>query len=419
MPSFDSKTLTVITIGAGGLFLCLGVLEAFRVVQIGTAAALIGASAVIGIFAIKLAEIRREAEQSLARRESELRSIRDQAQRQQTNIDALSDGLTSGLFVCDSKGRIEYANKTAREMFRIDNISSKSIVALTLSHELEKLVIEASASNEPKTVELTFSYPSDKVGLAKAWISPDGRVFLSLYEITELRRLERVRQDFVANVSHEMRTPMTIIRNFAETLLDDDDRALKDRYLNKIIAEVDRLSVISQDLLILSAAESGPVRKQSCDIADVFRSAVHQLEDKARDKGLLMAYRGLEAFLIEANLIQMTQVALNLVENAINYTLEGGVTVSLAASETDVTVTIEDTGIGIASEHLPRIFERFYRVDKARSRGSGGTGLGLSIVKHIVEAHGGRVDVNSSLHRGSTFTVVLPIGDVPPTEPRG
>jgi two-component system phosphate regulon sensor histidine kinase PhoR len=205
---------------------------------------------------------------------------------------------------------------------------------------------------------------------------------------------------------------MTIIRSMAETLVDDEvamsERSVK--YLNKIISEVDRLSMISQDLLILSAAESNPVRKQMCDIAEVFRSTVQQLFTKAKEKEIELTFEGPERCIVEANTSQMTQVALNLIDNAIKYTASGSIKVSLELKDSTVRVAVADTGIGIPSDQIKRIFERFYRVDRARSRATGGTGLGLSIVKHIVEAHGGVVTVDSALNHGSTFIVELPNG---------
>jgi two-component system phosphate regulon sensor histidine kinase PhoR len=196
-----------------------------------------------------------------------------------------------------------------------------------------------------------------------------------------------------------------------ETLLDEDppNAELAARYLPKIISEVDRLSLISNDLLILSAAESNPVRRQSTDIAEIFKSTVEQLTRKALDKGLSISYRGPASLIIAANSSQMAQVAINLIDNAINYTQAGKVEVEVAEQEDSAIVRVKDTGIGIEGEHLPRIFERFYRVDKARSRVTGGTGLGLSIVKHLVEAHGGSIQVDSKLNEGSTFEIRLPI----------
>lgn len=339
---------------------------------------------------------------------------RKQLERQRSAVDSLADGLEVAIFICDSRAGVLYANRGAMELFRFEDPIGRSILAITLSYDLEKLVLEAFKLRAPQHAELSFSYPSEHVGLAKAWPSDDNaeRVFLSIYEITDLRRLERVRQDFVSNVSHELRTPLTIIRSMTETLLDDPtpDPELSAKYLPKIISEVDRLSMISNDLLILSAAESNPVRKQTCDIADLFRTVLEQLTSKAKEKGLETSFEGPKQFLIEANGAQLTQVAMNLIENAINYTNHGTIWVSVAEEDGNAVINVTDTGLGIPSEHISRIFERFYRIDKARSRVSGGTGLGLSIVKHIVESHGGKVTVISALNQGSTFTIKLPIG---------
>lgn len=352
--------------------------------------------------------------------ESEAVLAQAQLERQRSAVDSLADGLEVGIFICDSRAAILYANRRAMELFRFEDPIGRSILAITLSYDLEQLVMEAFRIRQPQHAELSFAYPTERVGMAKAWPSDDNaeRVFLSIYEITDLRRLERIRQDFVSNVSHELRTPLTIIRSMAETLLDDatPDPELSAKYLPKIVSEVDRLSMISNDLLILSAAESNPVRKHNANIAEVFRGTLEQLAGKAREKGLEVEYDGPPRLIVEANTSQMTQVAMNLIDNAINYTNQGKITVTVAEEGSDALVMVRDTGLGIASEHLPRIFERFYRVDKARSRVSGGTGLGLSIVKHIVESHGGKVTVESALNQGSVFQVRIPIGDPTPAE---
>lgn len=353
---------------------------------------------------------------SLSQEQSRAELLVAQLEQQRSAVDALADGLDVAIFICDASGSIQYANLRACEMFRFENPLGRSLLAVTLSYDLEQLVLKAGREREPATAELTFTYPEERVAIANAWTpdEPIERVFLSVFEITHIRRLERVRQDFVANVSHELRTPMTLIRAMAETLLDEasTEDELAQRYLRKIVGEVDRLSSITQDLLILSAAESNPVRKQVCDIAEVFRSTAAQLRQQAEEKNLVLSFEGPEHLLIEANAAQMTQVAMNLTENAIKYSQQGTVAVRVRDGDGVARIEVADTGIGIASEHLPRVFERFYRVDKARSRGTGGTGLGLSIVKHIVEAHGGAVSVESVLNQGSTFRVRLPVGDI-------
>lgn len=328
---------------------------------------------------------------------------------QRRTLDALADGLEVAIFVCDVRGTVQFANRAALDMFRFENPTGRSILAMSLSPDLEQLVFSA-ANGEASRSELSFSYPTERVALAQAWLdaSDSSRVFVTVFDLTDLRRLERVRQDFVANVSHELRTPMTNIRAMAETLLDTSDRAVIERYLTNIVVEIDRLTSITNDLLTLSRAESTRVTKSECDFAEIARSIVRQLDEKAAAKGLRLHLAAPERLSILANASQLSQVVINLVDNAINYTPTGSVDVTLEEGEGEIVLTVRDTGLGILAEHVPRIFERFYRVDKGRSRESGGTGLGLSIVKHIVEAHGGKVEVESALNHGSTFTVTLP-----------
>lgn len=349
------------------------------------------------------------------RRRTEL--IELQRLRQRQLVDSLSDGLEVAILLCDQRGMVDYANRRAIELFRFESPIGRTLLAVTLSHELEELIGRAVSTRAPQSAEIVFRYPEERIGQAKAWIQPEveDRVFLSVYDVTNLRRLERVRRDFVANVSHELRTPMTSIRAMAETLQDEEPASdpLFERYLKRIIAEVDRLTLISDDLLTLGRAESTPVTKQPVWFDQVIQSVVAQLDDKARDRQLTLTFTSCEPTLVQADAYQLTQVVMNLVDNALNYTNEGGVTLTLEQDEDGTRLHVRDTGIGIAQEHQPRVFERFYRVDKGRSRQSGGTGLGLAIVRHILEAHGGSVRLESALHKGSTFTVALP--DRPPS----
>ncbi|MFY9233574.1 MAG: ATP-binding protein [Fimbriimonadaceae bacterium] len=402
----------------GGAVLLVGMAIAFgfgALTVSATAIALVAAAALVaagvGVGATLLEEHER-----LQHEHDRAELLQIELEQHRVSVDLLADGMDIAIFVCEPKANVQYANRKAVEMFRFDKPSGRSILAVTLSYDLEQMVAEAFRTGEHQRRELAFTYPVERVGLADAWTDgkPATRAFLSIQEITDLRRLERIRQDFVANVSHELRTPLTSIRAMAETLLDEPRAAeeMKQRYLNGMVDEVDRLSLIANDLLVLSAAESNPVRKHACDIANVIKSSIDQLRRKAQERKLGLRYDGPDQVLIEANPTQMTQVVLNLVENALNYTHEGSVVVSLNRQDGMVRIDVADTGIGIASDQLPRVFERFYRVDKGRSRATGGTGLGLSIVKHIVEAHGGRVAVQSALNKGSTFTVMLPVGEL-------
>lgn len=371
-----------------------------------------GAIILAGCGAFLQPRFREQAELN-SQRQSHIELLEAQLAQQRTAVDNLADGLDVAIFICDSKAAVLYANRPAKLLFRVDNPVGRQLLAVTLSSDLEQLVLNANAHGSEQGSELSFASPVDRVGLAKAWPQQEGsRVFLSVYDVTDLRRLERVRRDFVSNVSHELRTPLTIIRSMAETLLDapETPAVKKGQYFEKIISEVDRLTLMANDLLVLTTAESQPVDKRPCDIAEVFRSVADQLLSKATEKGLDLRYTGPFNLMVPAHPEQLRQVALNLIENAINYTSQGRINIVLREEDEEVVASVNDSGLGIASEDLPRIFERFYRVDKGRSRGTGGTGLGLSIVKHIVEAHGGKVTVDSSLNVGSTFTIRIPKG---------
>ena len=246
----------------------------------------------------------------------------------------------------------------------------------------------------------------------------DGRIVGALAiveDITELRRLEQVRTDFAANVSHELKTPLTSIQGFVETLdagaIDNPEMAHK--FLRIIMMETERLTRLINDILSISKLESGDTEvaterirldKKAFDICEM-------LTIQARAKNVTLNYRlNAEPVFIIGNPDRVEQLLVNLTENAIKYNVEGGsVTVQVFANANEANVTISDTGIGIADEHLPRLFERFYRVDKGRSRQMGGTGLGLAIVKHIVRSMGGEIEVHSKLGEGTEFLITLPL----------
>jgi two-component system phosphate regulon sensor histidine kinase PhoR len=399
--------------GAAGIAAVAGIAGLTGIAQLPAPGTFLICSLLLGLVGIRAQLWSGALSSDMVRLRAEADLLRADIHEQNQAIDSFADGLDVAILICDLKGNVQYANKRSCEMFRFEQPVGRSILAITLSYDLEQLVREVVSTKNPQSKEVVFPPPDDRVAIAKAWIGHDGqRVFLSVFEVTNLRRLERVRQDFVANVSHELRTPMSIIRAYAETLLDEDppNPETLGRYLPRIIEEVDRLSGITQDLLVLSAAESNRGQKQDCNIAEVFELTVGQLGHKASEKGLELAYHGLHELVIQADPSQIAQVAMNLIDNAINYTARGRIDVYVEDGGNGYAqIRVTDTGIGIAIEHLSRIFERFYRVDKGRSRSTGGTGLGLSIVKHIVEGHGGTVTVKSAINDGSEFTVLLPV----------
>jgi two-component system phosphate regulon sensor histidine kinase PhoR len=237
---------------------------------------------------------------------------------------------------------------------------------------------------------------------------------LVFHDVTELKRLEQVRRDFVANVSHELRTPVSSIKGYAETLLEG---ALKDRehaesFLKIIYTESERLSALIDDLLSLSRVESGKTRMtlKKCSVADLINRAIAGLKKLAAEKSIVLSVDiSPDVAPMRADADMVTQVLLNLIDNAIKYTPEkGAVKIAAGNDAAFIRINVADNGIGIPEKDIPRVFERFYRVDKGRSRDLGGTGLGLSIVKHTVQAHGGEVHVESTLGEGSTFSFTIP-----------
>ena len=231
------------------------------------------------------------------------------------------------------------------------------------------------------------------------------------HDITEMKNVEEIKKDFVVNVSHELRTPLTAIKGFAETLEEETDEKNR-HYVDIIKRNTDRLINIVQDLLALSQLEERGTRLEleEVDLGDMIERTLKIFEHRMREKNLKFDLKTENGFpLIKADPFKLEQVFVNLIDNAIKYTEHGEITLSLKQSGNQVMMELEDTGIGISEDHIPRIFERFYVTDKSRSKMLGGTGLGLSIVKHIVLLHNGTIDVKSTPNKGTTFSITLPI----------
>ena len=243
---------------------------------------------------------------------------------------------------------------------------------------------------------------------------PTGRGAIAiLHDITDLERLEQVRKDFVANVSHELRTPLAGVIGYAETLLDGalDDEANRRKFVEIIRTNAVRLNSIAADLLVLSDLESGTDPEPDViAVQQVLEAALITVKAEARERNVILVSETIENVFVSGSRLRLEQAILNLMANAIKFNKPGGeVRVSATVNDAhQVAIVIADTGVGIPSQDLPRIFERFYRIDKARSRQVGGTGLGLSIVKHVVERMNGAIEVESQLGRGSVFTLRLP-----------
>jgi two-component system phosphate regulon sensor histidine kinase PhoR len=243
------------------------------------------------------------------------------------------------------------------------------------------------------------------------YIPTEDEIVVTFHDITESRRVEQIKKDFIVNVSHELRTPLTAIKGFVETIEQDSAKKHKN-YLDIITRNTDRLINIVNDLLVQSELEEKYIKleMEDVDIKKLITNIVRIFEPKGQEKGLSFKVQIEDGFpqAIKGDPFKLEQLFVNIVDNAVKYTEKGEITINLSHAERDIFVTIEDTGIGIPESELPRIFERFYVVDKSRSRRLGGTGLGLSIVKHIALLHSGEVTVKSTSGQGTKVTVRLP-----------
>jgi len=343
---------------------------------------------------------------------------------------AILRSMAEGVAVVDAQSRLTFCNEAFARIWHVDvrNVQGRSAVEIIRQPEILELISEALATDKTSIGEVSFGGARPRnFSATAAPITPfetphtpssgsRRAVVIVLHEITELRRLEQMRKDFVANVSHELRTPLTAIQGFAETLLSGalEDKDNNRRFVEIISSHAARLARLSNDLLRLSQIEAGKMNAdfQPVDVESLLELGVESAQTAASPKGLTVALpnatSGLPSVRGDANLLG--DVLRNLLDNAIQYTPVGGrVEVTANLQDSFVIVTVSDTGIGIPRSDQPRIFERFYRVDAARSREVGGTGLGLSIAKHIVEAHGGRIWVESDIGEGSRFHFSVPV----------
>lgn len=339
---------------------------------------------------------------------------------QQDRLRALIENMGAGLLLIDSRGRINLINKGYIDIFQIDSVDclNKQYYEVIEHQEICQLVAdvfrtEQKASKQiqiPLLIERKYFvvYGVPIIGTNHVWKG----VLLVFHDITELKKLEQVRKDFVANVSHELKTPVTSIKGFAETLLDgamNDKQALAD-FLSIILKESERLQSLIHDLLELSKIEQQgfTLNVQELNLTRLLEDVLTLLTGKAQAKNIKLEFYHKDYVMIKGDVDRLKQVFLNLIVNAITYTPpDGEVKIILLEHDEKVRVHVKDTGVGIEKEEIPRIFERFYRVDRARSRNSGGTGLGLAIVKHIVEAHRGHISVRSEVGKGSEFIIEL------------
>jgi len=341
--------------------------------------------------------------------------------KEKIQVSTVLSSMIEGVMAVDKAGKIILINSALEKILGIEKFQGlgRSYLEIIRNHKISDLINATLSERKGKLIEITALLPKETILKVQSAFfegeqgSLSGAVFV-FHDITEMKKLEKVRQDFVANVSHELKTPLTSIKGYVEALIDGakDNNLTLTKFLNIIKSHTDRMNKLISDLLELAKIESGDYKivKSPGSLKNLIEACLAVFKEELEKKGLLyevIVQEGAESISVDKN--KMDIVFNNLIDNAIKYTAEGG-KISIQAKTIDhfVEISIKDTGIGIPSNEIERIFERFYRVDKARSRELGGTGLGLSIVKHIVEAHGGKIWVESELNRGSKFIFTLP-----------
>ena len=338
--------------------------------------------------------------------------------QEKNKIEAILESMVDGVIAVDENGEISLINTAARRIFNIEaeEIEGKSLITTLFNHRIDMYLQRAFDTKESIKREIKYKNPEQKIIQATFIPLLDDEKNINgglivLTDITELRKLETVRNDFVANVSHELRTPLTSIVGYLDTLLESnvEDQELRNKFLKIIKDETDRLSNLINDLLNLSKIESQSIDLESDDFEEVLNKVINLLRKNAEDKDIKFKVEIADelppVYMVRE---QIKQVLINLIDNAIKYTPEGGeIKINVEEEGDKVYFSVKDSGMGIPKADQERIFERFYRVDKARSRSFGGTGIGLSIVRNIIKQHGSNIQVKSREGVGSEFFFYL------------
>ena len=382
--------------------------------QRAQSAGLVAEAASRGVSPDDLAVDGRQGDPGLAAVRSAL-ALADQRQRDATllrqRLEQALDALPGGVLVADASGTVVFRNATAEEFH--DARHGEALVEAAVA---ELVGLAATGTAGDRTLDL-FGPPRRTIVVTATPLVDDGGVAFGAVawvdDVTERRRLEEVRRDFVANISHELKTPVGALSLLAETMLSETDAEVAERLAQRMVGEASRVADTIDDLLVLSRIEAGENERNPCHpvpVTDVVDDAVDRLRPAAERRGITIGISGVEADVhVLADRRQVVSALYNLLDNATKYSDEGSVVeVSTAMGEGVVDLVVADTGIGIPARDVERVFERFYRVDHARSRQTGGTGLGLAIVRHVAVNHGGEVLVASRLGEGSTFTLRLP-----------
>jgi len=336
-------------------------------------------------------------------------------QTSQRQLETLLNSMEDAVIAVGSDGRVQWANQRMDALVPQRTRLNAPVVETVRDPDFLRAVREASETRTVATARSTSIVPQRAFDVTAAPL-PGGGAVAVLRDLTETERVEKTRRDFIANVSHELRTPLTSIQGYAETLLDTSSENHSREFLEIIRKNASRMSRLTEDLLRLARVESGEQRFdiQPVTPGELLHDAVESFRELARSQGVELHVEDSAPGAVYADREAIHQVFSNLIENALKYASNGGkLVLGARPSPCEVEFYVQDFGSGIPSEHLTRLFERFYRVDKARSRESGGTGLGLAIAKHIMLAHGGSIRAESELNHGSVFLFTLPLAAVP------
>jgi len=354
----------------------------------------------------------------------------EQITQEESRLKSVLENMISGVIMIDHSGTIVLLNRSAEEILGFTEMELLNKQVSDVHHRINFTVLIEKCMDKKERIrdEMALHFPEERmleINLVPIMMKNDewAGILIILHDITSIRRLERMRSEFVANVSHELKTPIAAVKGYAETLLAGamNEPETAKAFLHIIDEESDRLNRLISDILELSKIESklAQLHFSPVDLYDFMGKTLEMMKNEANKKKIDLKLQVKSELYIEADEDRLRQILINLLSNGISYTPEGG-EVQLSAEIVDITnghedagekvrITVSDTGIGIPKDDIPRIFERFYRVDKARSRSSGGTGLGLSIVKHLVDLHKGSIKVESIIGKGTAFIIELPI----------
>jgi len=338
----------------------------------------------------------------------QIKELFTQLSRQKEELDSVLSSMEEGLIALDKNGEILFGNDSFKKIIANDRIEGKSYWEVLREPKFGELIRKVQEEKKNLAEEIMLK---ERTFLCSAAFLPSRQeTVVTLHDLTRIRDLEKIKKDFVVNVSHELRTPLTAIKGYIETLYEEAD-AKSRNYLEIIRRHTDRLINIVKDLLLLSELEEKEFRLQTekLNLKSLIESILKIFMPRIKEKKLCVKLTAEDSLpLIEGDPFKLEQMLINVIDNAVKYTKKGKIEISLKKEDRNVRIEIQDTGIGIPKEYLDRIFERFYVIDKSRSKKLGGTGLGLSIVKHIALLHNGDVYVKSTPGKGTTFTILLP-----------